>query len=357
MAYRGGLHPPQNFLISRYLETGRVELFFFWHQCCYSSRCKSPTLYFPVKPQCGEWSCEGFLGAIFPSSYKKETCVERLRENLFSFIPSKTSGTKRLKNLPLGPERRTLGNELMTHCVPSRPDGSAGRQREDVRVGPLPADHLLQKSRQLPSHPDTIQPPGKQGDKAHIVNCRTDPFKHSHRPSWRESAEFPEVFTPFRHGSQRGVVLRPIFVEWFSGSELGRSPRANNFLRWCLACARAVLSGQTSDICLKTELGRGDEQRARCLWLRKRCSDSWTRRRVLEDNFSGIQITRQAETVVGGVGGNMFVSLWLDPLSLIFSQSLTVSPNVLCSLASSTPMEVWVCGRPTPVGTHLNHTW
>ena len=57
-------------------------------------------------------------------------------------------------------------NELTAHFVflYFRPDRGAGWKRPDVRVGSLPADHLLQESRQLQSHPDTIQPPGEQGD-------------------------------------------------------------------------------------------------------------------------------------------------------------------------------------------------
>lgn len=45
-----------------------------------------------------------------------------------------------------------------------RPDRSSRRKREDVWVGSLSADHLLQKSRQLQSHQDPIQPPREQGE-------------------------------------------------------------------------------------------------------------------------------------------------------------------------------------------------
>lgn len=50
-----------------------------------------------------------------------------------------------------------------------RPDGRSGRQREDVRVGSLSADHLLQESGQLQSHEDTIQPPREQGQEVTLT--------------------------------------------------------------------------------------------------------------------------------------------------------------------------------------------
>lgn len=59
-----------------------------------------------------------------------------------------------------------------------RPDRSSGWQRENVWVGSLPADHLLQKSRQLQSHQDPIQPPRKQGVKTRPGLCT--PRKRCH---------------------------------------------------------------------------------------------------------------------------------------------------------------------------------
>lgn len=42
-----------------------------------------------------------------------------------------------------------------------RPDRGSGWEREDVWMGSLTTDHLLQKSRKLQDHSDTIQPPRK----------------------------------------------------------------------------------------------------------------------------------------------------------------------------------------------------
>lgn len=54
------------------------------------------------------------------------------------------------------------------------------------------------------------------------------------------------------HSGEFGFSTHCSSAEWFNRSELRHSPRANNFLRWCLSCASAILSacsGQKSEIC------------------------------------------------------------------------------------------------------------
>lgn len=59
--------------------------------------------------------------------------------------------------------RHCTKKHIFLNCVFSRSYGGPRWQCQDVRVGSLTADHLLQESRKLQSHQDTIQPPGKQG--------------------------------------------------------------------------------------------------------------------------------------------------------------------------------------------------
>lgn len=66
-----------------------------------------------------------------------------------------------------------------------RLDGSSGWQRENVRVGSLPTDPLFQKSGQLQSHQDQVQPPGKQGEEQTSVGLVSEQLEtHSPPAEW-----------------------------------------------------------------------------------------------------------------------------------------------------------------------------
>lgn len=162
--------------------------------------------------------------------------------------------------------------KLMSRFVSFRPDGGSGWQREDVRVGSLPADHLLQKSGQLQSHQDTIQPPGKQGHKLPPRRRQTifsfATWLH-YDASLSDSATFSHFLSQLchsgtNHSGEFGFSTHCSSAEWFNRSELRQLPQANNFLRWCLSGASAILSacsGQKSEICfLKKKLEREDTQ-------------------------------------------------------------------------------------------------
>lgn len=85
----------------------------------------------------------------------------------------------RWQNVTFGNEGKPLFTFFFSPPSSSaRPYGSSRWQRQDVRVGSLAADHLLQEPRELQSHQDTIQPPGKQGH--YVMLLAAEPFQ-----SWR----------------------------------------------------------------------------------------------------------------------------------------------------------------------------
>ena len=140
-------------------------------------------------------------------------------------------------------------------CFPwSRPDGGSGRQRADVRVGSLPADHLLQESRQLQSHQDPIQPPRQQGNKPErgwvrhrhtcpiifsladcIVMCACRIEEHFYKSAHSST---DQTRAAAGSSSSAHIVLHPVTHR----SDLRLSPPANNILRWCRSCASTTLS-------------------------------------------------------------------------------------------------------------------
>lgn len=71
------------------------------------------------------------------------------------------------------------------------------------------------------------------------------------------SAAFPHFLSQvchsgMNHSGEFGISTHCSPAEWFNCSELRHTPQANNFLRWCLPYASAILSacsGQKSKIC------------------------------------------------------------------------------------------------------------
>lgn len=153
-------------------------------------------------------------------------------------------------------------------------------------------------------------------------------------------------------------------AEWFNRSELRHSPQANNFLRWCLSCASTILSacsGQKSEICFKEKKKIGKRGQAERL-IFSYVSGAWTYEAV--DVFWKIIWERskspEGRENTGGGSNNMFLSDWCkinDNFNFISAKSDVFSLNVLCSSVSSMLTEVWVSGRQTQVGMHLNLTW
>lgn len=71
-----------------------------------------------------------------------------------------------------------------------------------------------------------------------------------HHVMW--ACQIPQHFHTSSHNCVVWLQRTRSSAEWFNRSEPGHSPQANNFLRWCLSCASAILSacsGQKSEIC------------------------------------------------------------------------------------------------------------
>lgn len=183
---------PKKFFLCRYLEkiVYLAKFFSFWSQCCCWFR--NGWVSFSCYNLVWEWgfSCEVF-GWNHSQQVIRAAAEECVRNKPFppSIIKTEDLGNKekpkphvgaRMIKVMMWKMSWTYVTVLFTLLLLFRPDGSSGWKCKDVRVGSFPADHLLQKSRELQSHQDTIQPPRKQGYK--LAHTYTGKYEHLKPP-------------------------------------------------------------------------------------------------------------------------------------------------------------------------------